>query len=229
MKTIVASVKSMEDASIYEYKLEEATVCPICKHAISPTLINGIYSEREDYGHIWLFNYCVACKTPFISKYSTDIFDYTGIYHYQGSFPSIYKPSSHDTFIETMSPRYYNILHQAEEAESLRLDEIAGVGYRKAVEILVKDYVVSLDLNAKKEILDEPLGQCIEKRIENKDIKKLAKRCAWLGNDEVHYYRKHEGKDVEDLKELIEALVYFIKMNQIFERSLEIEPGGKKK
>lgn len=44
------------------------------------------------------------------------------------------------------------------------------------------------------------------------DIKEMAKRAVWLGNDETHYVRKWEDKDIQDLKNLIDLTVYFISM-----------------
>ena len=42
--------------------------------------------------------------------------------------------------IEKISPAFVNIYNQAYAAEQLQLDEISGVGYRKALEFLIKDY-----------------------------------------------------------------------------------------
>jgi hypothetical protein len=48
--------------------------------------------------------------------------------------------------------------------------------------------------------------------IENSRIKDIAKRATWLGNDETHYFKKWEDKDLDDLKKLIEITVHFISM-----------------
>ena len=37
-------------------------------------------------------------------------------------------------------------------------------------------------------------------------------KCAWLGNDETHYIKKNEGYDVDDLKRLLNATIYWIEM-----------------
>lgn len=41
----------------------------------------------------------------------------------------------------------------------------------------------------------------------------MAERATWLGNDETHYVRKWENKDLKDLKNLIDLTVYFISMS----------------
>ncbi|MBP2259149.1 hypothetical protein [Virgibacillus alimentarius] len=41
----------------------------------------------------------------------------------------------------------------------------------------------------------------------------MAERATWLGNDETHYVRQWENKDLQDLKNLIDLTVYFISKN----------------
>ncbi|MDR1245206.1 MAG: hypothetical protein LBJ98_04455 [Endomicrobium sp.] len=44
--------------------------------------------------------------------------------------------------------------------------------------------------------------------------KEIAKKAAWLGNDETHVVRKWKEKDLQDLKELIEMTVISIKRRE---------------
>ena len=57
------------------------------------------------------------------------------------------------------------------------------------------------------------LAQCITNYIDDKKIQKLAKVSIWLGNDETHYIKKFEDKDINDLKRFIDTTVYFILYN----------------
>ena len=64
--------------------------------------------------------------------------------------------------------------------------------------------------------------------MEDARIKEVAKRAAWLGNDETHYVRIWEEKDVSDLKQLINLTVRWIE-NEIETRQLlENMPDSKK-
>jgi hypothetical protein len=56
----------------------------------------------------------------------------------------------------------------------------------------------------------------------------VAKRAAWLGNDETHYIRKWEDKDLDDLKKLIKLTVLWIEMEQMTKDALVEMPEGKK-
>jgi hypothetical protein len=116
--------------------------------------------------------------------------------------------------ILTLSPSFARIAAQARTAEEHGLDDVAGPGYRKAFEFLIKDYAISLqaDDKAKEEIKKLQLGAVIEKYLTGDKLPIVSKRAAWLGNDETHYERRWIGKDLEDLKKLIEAVEYFIAM-----------------
>jgi hypothetical protein len=100
--------------------------------------------------------------------------------------------------------------NQALEAEARGLDNICGVGFRRSLEFLIKDYVKK---GSRKEDADaierSPLGACIGQYVSD-PVKSVAKRAAWLGNDETHYVRKWEDKDLKDLKTLIDLTVTWI-------------------
>lgn len=48
------------------------------------------------------------------------------------------------------------------------------------------------------------LSQVINNWIDEPKLKTSAACAAWLGNDQTHYVVRIEGKDIDDLKELIE-------------------------
>ncbi|MCH9005343.1 MAG: DUF4145 domain-containing protein [Proteobacteria bacterium] len=103
-----------------------------------------------------------------------------------------------------------NTYEQAAAAESYGLSEICGGGYRKALEILVKDYLIGKceSLGVTEDAIKElPLGQCIENYVVDPMTKAVAKRAAWLGNDETHYTRKWVENDLDDLKTLIKIVI----------------------
>lgn len=116
--------------------------------------------------------------------------------------------------INQASPEFSKIYNQAFYAEQVALDHICGVGYRKALEFLIKDYLLSSipeeNVERRDSIKSKFLGRCIEEDVLNEKIKIVAKRAVWLGNDETHYVRKWTGKDVSHLKQLIELTVHWI-------------------
>jgi len=120
-----------------------------------------------------------------------------------------------------VSPSFVDIYAQASAAEDWGLNQICGPGYRKALEFLVKDYCLSSKPEHEKEIRKTLLGSCIKEYIEDSNVKECAKRATWLGNDETHYLRKWEAKDVKDLKTLIRLTGNWIENNVLTKRYLE--------
>lgn len=46
-------------------------------------------------------------------------------------------------------------------------------------------------------------------------IKSTARRAVWLGNDETHYYRTWEDKDIKDMKILIDLTLHWIESEEL--------------
>ncbi len=95
---------------------------------------------------------------------------------------------------------------QSLEAENSGLDEISGMGYRKAIEYLVKDWAIYNKPEEKDKIQKLWLGQVISTYYDG-DLKDILERATWLGNDQAHYNKLFEEYDISILKELIELIM----------------------
>ena len=146
------------------------------------------------------------CKQTYISVFEPSGYSYRWM-HYK---PLPMSTQSFSEVIHNISPAFIDIYNQAYAAEQMGLDSICGVGYRKALEFLVKDFAIKEKPEEEDKIKRMPLQQCITSFIENAHIKPIVERAVWLGNDETHYVRKFESKDVKDLKGLISLSVYWI-------------------
>lgn len=111
--------------------------------------------------------------------------------------------------IQKLSSDFVKIYHQAERAEKLGLDDICGMGYRRALEFLVNAYAryKNPGVTIKEEM---PLGKKIETYISDDRIRELAKKAAWIGNDATHIIKKHPDRDTNDIKRFIKAIVAMI-------------------
>ena len=90
--------------------------------------------------------------------------------------------------ISELSPNFCEIYNQAYIAEQTNLMQICGTGYRKSLEFLIKDYLIStLPEDQHEAIKNKFLNNCIRDNISNINIKTVASRAVWLGNDETHY------------------------------------------
>jgi hypothetical protein len=93
--------------------------------------------------------------------------------------------------------------------------DVAGPGYRKALEFLIKDYAIQLNPGHDDEIRTGQLAAVIRGFLAGDKLIVVSSRAAWLGNDETHYERRWIGKDLQDLKKLINATVHFIAMERL--------------
>ena len=115
-----------------------------------------------------------------------------------------------------------SIYKQAALAESLGLDQICGIGYRKAIEFLVKDYTIHKSPNSKDAILKATLGSCISNYIKDDRLTTLARAATWLGNDETHYVRQHPDYTLKELKAFADAFITFIDADLAYEAALKL-------
>jgi len=130
--------------------------------------------------------------------------------------------------IKTLSPNFYDIYNQATKAEKSEWPLVAGPGFRKALEFLVKDYAIQLQPDAKEDIKKIELGPCIQQYMKNEMVRETAKRATWLGNDETHYSRKWEDKDLRDLKNLLALVITTIHSELLYDAMKKDMPTGKK-
>lgn len=188
-----------------------ASCCPICGVTLTPYVISAatiVDEEDEENSKAFVLNYCSKCDECFISRHTYDVD--CDIYQFDSSAPMNYFKQTFSPDIEKLSPDFVSIYNDSLHAETLGMTSICGMGYRKSLEFLVKDFAISNNPNSEKEIIELALGKCIEQYIDNPKLKSLAKASAWLGNDETHYVRKHPKYGISELKAFINAFVTFI-------------------
>ncbi|MDT2555484.1 DUF4145 domain-containing protein [Enterococcus raffinosus] len=122
-----------------------------------------------------------------------------------------------DTF-----PNFKKIYDQSLEAESQGLDEISGIGFRKSIEFLIKEYVIHKNPERTEEVKSKFLGKVIDDNLkEFPKIQTLAKAAVWIGNDETHFVRVHQDKDIQDMKEFLVATALFISAELAVEEAID--------
>jgi hypothetical protein len=197
--------------------------CPICHHKNIPT---EHYHTNKGIEEAQICFQCTneRCQSVFIGYYRK-----TG----QGSRltlvnlrPIEFLEELFPKTINECSPMFVKIYNQALHAESMEFNEISGVGFRKAIEYLIKDYLIYAIPERKEEILKMFLGKCIKELIDDTRIKTCAERAVWLGNDETHYIRQWSDKDINDLKTLIRITINWIESSLLTEEYLQSMPSS---
>ena len=200
--------------------------CPECRQIIDP-----IYKDHFDSYEsrlVYVFFRCPssACRVGFVYEFEVDVFDMT--YYFKRLIRGKYRTREFSDHIKTLSENFCKIYNESLTAEDFGLNEVSGVGYRKALEYLIKDYIIFLFPKKADEVKAKFLANCIKDHVTNENIKNMAKRAAWLGNDETHYVRMWEDKDRNDLKLLLDLTLHWIEMELITKQMINDMPDGKK-
>ncbi|MBO0467918.1 DUF4145 domain-containing protein [Enterococcus plantarum] len=202
-----------------ELNMEIPLICNHCKNTgkqvvVETAALIGKYDQHQ----LLSVTTCPYCGSNSVHYY--DLIDDTPkvgyatekVYKFDivKTYPSIISNTIVPEIVSDKFKRFIKVYNQAQIAEKQDLDELAGMGYRKSLEILLTDFLIEVPQNgAEKNWLTNPktpLKQKIDK-LESSRIRNLATTVAYLGNDETHYTKKHEEYDLRSLKTFIEALI----------------------
>lgn len=192
--------------------------CPKCKHAIIPKVLGkNLFLDTKYSIYKLSFTFvCPSCFNSFIAQYKMNTLKYG--YENSAKFdfvgPQSHSIESFSDIIEDVSPDFVNFYNQALTAEQMGLTDIAGPGYRKALEFLVKDFAKKSYPNNVSEIEKATLAQCINNYLENPNLQRVAHAATWVGNDQVHYKQKHTDRNLDDLKNFIKAALSYIELTE---------------
>lgn len=197
----------------HSFMVEYPEKCPLCHHYGDIAIANG-HIRPSNQGVEVLFQ-CPfqSCKRYFIGYYGVP-----GQKQLLGLQPQRPELLEFSDTIKTISKDFLLIYEQAESALHAGLDQIAGPGFRKAFEFLIKDYAKHTAPPIASEIEKAFSGQVVSQYIGDPRIQAVATRALWLGNDESHYLRKWADHDISDLKTLISLTVHWIEIERLSEK-----------
>ncbi|MEZ4908220.1 MAG: hypothetical protein R2771_11420 [Saprospiraceae bacterium] len=211
MQITTIDFRGINENVIYD---KDPTECPFCHKKITSRK-HQAYTKDDRLEIVY------RCPNPecgrlFISYYKKITSEI--MYKYECSSIGTFKSRIFSENITTLSITFTEIYNQALESENLNLNHLTGIGSRKSIEFLIKDYLISKQPDNEENIKKKFLGKCIKEDIDNPNLKDIAERATWLGNDETHYVRKWENKDINDLKKLIDLTLHWIEMEILTEQ-----------
>ena len=165
---------------------EDISCCPICNSKISPIYLSA--RQHSFNNSFSIYCECTSCGKPFIvyfknlskptingsPRYTAENIEYLA-----PIFPNV---RTFDNKISSLSPNFVETYNQSLSAESYNLNQIAGMGYRKCLEYLIKDYCAYKTPSDSDKIYKMLLGQCINEYVSDIKIKNLSKVSVWIGN-----------------------------------------------
>lgn len=224
--------ESSTDISVLNDVNKIPDTCAACGKGIEPVFCYqyGVDTWREYEGFLQIVFRCPIekCQRLFIALYGAERgYRETNLIFRRTFLLDSVEFEEFTELIKEVSEKFPRIYNQAKIAEDNGLDEIAGVGYGKALEFLIKDYLVHRNPEKEAKIKKMYLSDAI-KEIEAKDlnIKKCAERANWLRTDETHYERRWGEHDLNDLKNLIKLTINWIEsslMTEQYEKDMQLK------
>jgi hypothetical protein len=184
--------------------------CPFCNTSIVPEqhLARLQINKDQTKTMVNVFYGCTKCANSFCVTYSignavSGIKPKTYYVSPKYTTPPYQTNTKIDERINQVSQRAVDLFHEAEKADNTGLTEIAGMGYRKSLECLIKDALVKLGTKTHEEVVELNLNQAIELFDGNSRLTRVAHQARVIGNDFTHYEAKYEGYDITTLKKLL--------------------------
>ena len=214
-------------------------ICPRCGKGIDMVKTThqdflDIFDEKQQNFNLISIYQCPSCHKGFvvmhhIERQETPMCGYVFAENSQSVYPSAIPGLQIDECINKVSPRFYEIYSQCLQAKSSGLNELYGMGFRKALEHLVKDYAIFKNPAEQKIIESISLHQCIERYFNDSDAKNALLACKILGNNETHYVNDNDKNDVYLFENLIEDTIYYIHREFRNVRATQIIDSDKEK
>lgn len=205
---------------------KKSMICPHCNTGIKP--IEVIPNKIQEGIFIASIFQCPLCKRFIFTEFKAKITrGYSSIEDYilyndssiEYIEKSIYPPNkipdkNIPIEIKDIYPSFYDIYNQSFIAENENLTKIAGMGYRKALEYLVEDYLKDTFPDNIEDINKNNLSKNIE-MIPYPRAVSLAKAACYIGNDETHTTKKNPEYNIQDMKKFIIYLCHLILAEKI--------------
>ena len=191
--------------------------CPHCNREVGmnlKTIIDGPL-EQEKKVSLLVFQ-CPSCGEITIGRFFSKEKHFIPVITSSGKFylypqqefkGTVFPEEIYDKFL-----RFTGLYNQSEKAEHYGCVNIAGAGYRKAAEILVKDFACLMHPECSDNILKTNSAKNVVLNFlrEYPVMAQLAEASFELGNDETHYAKTYENIGLEDLKQFIKATAHEI-------------------
>lgn len=215
-------VKRQISVRNHSYQVDVPDACPVChRHSEIQVVAADLVENGASVQAISRCAYA-GCRQHFFCYYgppaNNAILSVRPVKPVLSSFPEA---------VSAISPAFLSVFAEAEEAAQMGLNQIAGPGYRKAFEFLIKDYAKSIAPDRAAEIEAKFAGAVVSDFVGDPRIQAVAKRSLWLGNDETHYLRKWTDHDVSDLVTLIKLTANWIEIDHLSKSYVESMPDPK--
>lgn len=190
------------------HTFSEPNYCTYCKHTMTPLTRNRYDVPRSNYIII-----SFTCSNHECTKVMIGTYEYQKSDKYKLELVNFFPNITLETLpelISNLSSNFDSAFKQANTAHQLGHLELAGAGYRNALEILVKDYAI-IELKQDFEKVSKlSLYDAIGEYFPSFDFQISADMVRILGNDHTHYERKYDEIDFDVLKSYFDIFIQLV-------------------
>jgi len=194
------------------YDTDIPIICPYCGAFVQPNLKQSVAASYNSSIIILVTFNVTCCDKLFFSTFQKHESESRADLLY--TYPS-YQLDTLPEAVHNISPRFVELYKQANYAENMNFFELAGTGYRNALEVLIKDYAINELKIPRDEVISKKLHKAIELYLPNIRLSTSADVVRLLGNDNTHYERKYEDIDFPILKQYLEIFIKTIEVEYL--------------
>lgn len=189
---------------------QKPSTCPFCGIE-TDAITTSVQTTRYKNGRVlYLVSYeCTHCQNSFVALYEKLKSADREALQYIEVLPHPTGKELHQG-LSIISPRFVEVHKEAEGAEQYGFFDLAAIGYRKALEILVKDYAIAILGKSKEEVEKKKLEVAIGTYLQQKELLKTADVVRILGNDHTHYKEKYPEHEFPTLKRYYDIFLQLI-------------------
>lgn len=195
-----------EFASNFVGTYSKPTTCPHCGIGTDARIIDHKNFALENNTYLITAScVCTSCQKIFffVCYKNKEMSDNAPLVFVYPNNQYVYK----NPIIENFSPRFIDMYNQSLHSEINGDTELAAIGYRSALEILVKDYAINELGKPKEEVSGKKLFGAISEYLHQDDLVKTSDVIRILGNDFTHYERKYPQHDFNVLKGYLDIFI----------------------
>lgn len=231
MQELIFSEKSTSTTfsnSSWDFPLEKPMLCPHCN-----AYEDGIIADKRTFSYVdesyigTVFYRCTHCRKHYLVVYKID--KKARKTTFEQFFPPYQAEKYENPIVEELSPRFIDSYNQALRAESIKDFELAAIGYRHALECLVKDYAIKELKKSADEVVNKTLAQAIGDYLGEKDLVATADVVRILGNDYAHYERRYPEHDFLLLKRYMQIFIHLVETKIMISHPPVSRPHADKK
>ncbi|MFL2069080.1 DUF4145 domain-containing protein [Leuconostoc mesenteroides] len=185
--------------------------CPHCGAVNNPAnnvlSFNDVQTSDKTESLLALSHLCNACGK---AHYSLEIKVNDRVFKTKIVYPET-QPTALPKLVSEHFPNFVTMYNNAVSAEQRGAIELAGMGLRASLEILIKDYALEQKLDDEETIAKQSLNNVIEKYFKD-GLMKSADVVRILGNDYAHWRRDYDIP-LDEMKAYLDIFISAINVN----------------